>query len=75
MIITSFIIGMAVIIKSDTVTEYNGCTGILTKIEHIPEIHETITVVKPVICPNGNKYDYIVGLRLEHLVTSSKGEK
>lgn len=47
--------------------EYNGCYGMLAKMEYMEELKETMTVLKNVKCPDGKEYDYIVGINKSRL--------
>lgn len=56
-------IGMLVIVMGSN-TGYNGCIGKLRKLEHIPELHQTISVLEDVKCKDGKeRFDFIVGIR------------
>jgi hypothetical protein len=51
--------------------DYEGCYGTISKIEPITELKTDMTVIKDVTCPNGQKYDYIVGIPTRYLSPSN----
>lgn len=44
-------------------SDYNGCYGKLYKIEQ----EYSMTLIKDVVCPDGSKYEYIVGIPARYL--------
>lgn len=46
---------------------YQGCQGLVTRIEPIPGYNQDMTIIRNVKCGNGDKFDYIVGIPSKYL--------
>ena len=46
---------------------YEGCKGIVTRIEPVPGYNTDMTVVRTVRCPNGDQYKWIAGIPSKYL--------
>jgi hypothetical protein len=60
-------VGSLAHIKWGMATDYYDCIGRLKIVEEIPELEHSITALTDVYCPNGEAFDYIVGVRKSQL--------
>lgn len=47
--------------------DYEGCHGKLYKVEPIHELKTDVTVIKDIVCPNGEKFQYVIGIPSKYL--------